>query len=254
MNLTELKARLDGLSPAKVRFVANVVESLSHAPRTVVRQEGTWITGSPEWLEYFGLALSVHHGSTTEPLGLTSFETVFRNACRAVGWEVDPVGSATRRFVDATIWTGEGRERKLSLKSTAAGNLSRSSVHISKLTEAAWIQDKRTAVDRLNATLRLFRDYRAAVDSIVMLRAFRRKRGDIPYCYQLVEIPGTIFDPLQRLGRDDFKADAPALDCSVDGRTVAVVAIDRSDAKITVKKIRLDACTVHAEWIREDFP
>ena len=31
---------------------------------------------------------------------------------------------------------------------------------------------------------------------------------------------------------------------------VAVVAVDRSDAKITVRKILLSACIVHAEWIR----
>ena len=27
--------------------------------------------------------------------------------------------------------------------------------------------------------------------------------------------------------------------------------VDRSDAKITVRSIQLDACTVHAEWARD---
>lgn len=30
----------------------------------------------------------------------------------------------------------------------------------------------------------------------------------------------------------------------------AVVAIDRSDAKITVRRVKLSACIVHAEWDR----
>ncbi len=46
------------------------------------------------------------------------------------------------------------------------------SAHISKLTEAAWIQDVRSARARRQRLLELFRDYRAAVDAIVMLRAF----------------------------------------------------------------------------------
>ena len=85
MNLDELKAELDKLSPIKIAFVAQVVESLSHPPRSDIQAPGTWITGSPDWMEYFGLALSVHHAATTEPLQLTAFETVFRNACAAAG-------------------------------------------------------------------------------------------------------------------------------------------------------------------------
>ena len=34
------------------------------------------------------------------------------------------------------------------------------------------------------------------------------------------------------------------------GWFLAVVAIDRSDAKITVRRVQLAACTVHAEWNR----
>ncbi|MDE0680736.1 MAG: hypothetical protein OXI11_11090 [Gammaproteobacteria bacterium] len=36
----------------------------------------------------------------------------------------------------------------------------------------------------------------------------------------------------------------------VGDQVAAVVAIDRSDAKITVRRIELSACTVHAEWDR----
>ena len=116
----------------------------------------TWITAEADWIEYFGLVVSAHHGHTVEPLGLLSFETGFRSACEAVGWQVDPPGPATQRFGDLTVRTTNGRSRKLSLKSTAARNLSKTSVHISKLTEAAWIQDVRSARDRKTETLKLF--------------------------------------------------------------------------------------------------
>lgn len=224
------------------------MESLANPPSASIRERDTWLTGSEEWIEYFGLALSVHHSATTEPLGLTAFETVFRNACEHLGWPIDRPRSRTRRFVDMTVQPSVGSERRLSLKSTAARNLSKTTLHISKLTEAAWIQDTRTARDRRNRTQELFRQYQAAVTHIVMLRAFRDAPGDVPSLYQLVEVPTSIFDSVQTAPPDVFSRDAPLIDCQVEDTTVAVVAIDRSDAKITVRRVQLSACTVHAEW------
>ena len=89
---------------------------------------------------WFGLTLAGHHGLTIEPLRLVTFEIAFRDACETADWEVDAPGSATQRFVDTTVVAGDGVERKLSLKSTAAQKLSKTTAHISKLTEAAWIQ------------------------------------------------------------------------------------------------------------------
>ena len=226
------------------------MESLANPPNAAIRERGTWLTGAKDWLEYFGLALSVHHSATTEPLGLTTFESVFRNACGHLGWPIDPPGSRTRRFVDLTVRPGTGPERRLSLKSSAARNMSKKTLHISKLTEAAWIQDARTARDRRDRTRELFRQYQSAVTHIVMLRAFREGPDEVPSVYQLVEIPANFFDSIQSAPLDVFARDAPLIECQVGGSTVAVVAIDRSDAKITVRRVRLSACTVHAEWGR----
>ena len=98
MTLDELKARLDSFSPRQIAFVATVVDSLSNPPRADIQQHGTWLTGSANWMEYFGLALSVHHGATTEPLGLTAFETVFRNACQAARMGSRSPGSSDTAF------------------------------------------------------------------------------------------------------------------------------------------------------------
>ncbi|MYA65691.1 MAG: hypothetical protein F4X09_10975 [Gammaproteobacteria bacterium] len=246
VTLPELKARLDTLSPTGIRFVARMVDSLSAPPLAKVNSPASWLPG--EWIEYFGLALSVHHGTTTEPLVQKGFETVFRNACESVSWEVGEHGSETRRFLDLEVSPERGQKLKLSLKSTAAQRLSRTSVHISKLTEAAWIQDMRTARERQSRTLALFQEYMQAVDSIMMLRAFRSEQG-IPSSYQLVEIPSAIFRSLQEAPLSSFNADGPTIDCPYRGIDIAArVSLDRSDAKITVKQISLEACTVHVEW------
>jgi len=243
----DLRASIESLSPMGIRFVRRILDSLSSPLQAEVSD--TWLGQTPGWVEYFGLSISVHHGTTTEPLGLVSFEIAFRNACEAVGWTVDEPGSATQRFVDMTIQTDHGEERKLSLKSTAAQRLSETTAHISKLTEAAWIQDVRSAKTRRDHALDLFRQYRSAVDAIVMLRAFRPDRTAAPIRYQLLEIPTEIFASLEDAPLDAFAADGPTIDCAYqDDPAAARISLDRSDAKITVKQIKLSACTIHAEW------
>lgn len=101
---------------------------------------------------------------------------------------------------------------------------------------------------RRQRTLELFRDYREAVDAIILLRAFRKPNG-IPNRYQLVEISSELFESLEDAPESAFAADGPVIDCAFKGlASAAQVAIDRSDAKITIRRIRLSACTVHAEW------
>ncbi len=247
-DLEALKDQIDGLSSMATRFVVRLIGSLASPPQATVNPQTTWITESADWVEYFSLALSVHHGTTTEPLGLTGFEVVFCSACEAVEWDYEKPASATHRFVDLVVRRDGEPERKLSLKSTAAQRLSRKTAHISKLTEAAWIQDMRNSRERRRRTVELFRDYMEAVDAILMLRAFR-KPNEIPQRYQLVEIPTAVFRSIEAAPLSAFAADGPTVDCSYAGLEVAArVSLDRSDAKVTVKQIALDVCTVHAEW------
>ena len=102
--------------------------------------------------------------------------------------------------------------------------------------------------DRRARVRKLFREYRRAVDAIMMLRAFRKE--GVPNRYQLLEIPTRLFAPVQEAPLAVFQRDAPSINCEIGGKLTAVIAIDRSDAKITVKRIQLSACTVHAEWHR----
>ena len=64
-NIDDLKARIESLSPIGVRFVARLIDSLSSPPRADITS--TWITSNPDWVEYFGLTISVHHSNTVEP-------------------------------------------------------------------------------------------------------------------------------------------------------------------------------------------
>ena len=245
-----LRRKIDGLSPMGVRFVARMVDSLADPPQALrSASRPTWITAEPDWIEYFGLLISAHHGLAVDALGLSSFESAFRDACEIVGWRVDPPASATQRFLDLTVETPDGQRRRLSLKSTAAQNLSNSTADVSKLTEAAWMQDVRSARARRSKTLELFDEYRDAVDAIVMLRAFRVDRQTMPHRYQPLEIPTAIFSSLRELPVAAFSADGPTLDCAFGGDDVAArVLLDRSDGKVTVKQIKLSACDVHEEW------
>ncbi len=243
--LDDLRAKIDRLSPIEVRFVTRFVDSLANPPN--VTRGTSWLNTAPEWVEYFGLVISSHHGTTAEPLMTEGFEVGFRNACQAVDWHLSDPGSATQRFVDLIVVAGDGKLRQISLKTTAARRLSENTFHISKLTEAAWIQDVRSASQRRARTLQLFREYRSAVDAILMLRAFRS--NPLPTRYQLIEMPSAIFESLERAPLTAFAADGPTIDCSYAGNPRAArVSLDRSDAKITIKQIQLSVCTIHATW------
>ena len=50
MTLAELKAKLDTFSPVKIEFVAKVMDSLANPPSAKIREPGTWLTGSEEWI------------------------------------------------------------------------------------------------------------------------------------------------------------------------------------------------------------
>ena len=136
-------------------------------------------------------------------------------------------------------------ERRARLASGRGGGCTVRTVHRCLLVHAQ---------TRLNLTVRALRsdaafgEYQRQVSHIVMLRAFRDDAHSVPSLYQLVEIPTSIFDSIQATSLVVFSSDAPAVPCTVNGETVAVVALDRSDAKVTVRGIRIDACTVHAEW------
>ena len=117
-------------------------------------------------------------------------------------------------------------------------------LHISKLTEAAWIQDCRTAAKRREHTHRLFKEYCSEVDAIVQLRYFQSLQ-----LYELFEIPVSLFSQIMDVGRDHFSADGPTINIPIGKNPPDfTLKLDRSDAKVTIARINKHLCLVHGIW------
>ncbi|HVB05583.1 MAG TPA: hypothetical protein VNF07_04960 [Acidimicrobiales bacterium] len=238
-----LRERIDQLELPEVIVVDRLVSALL-TPVQCTLAAGSWLTATP-WAKAFLARLRAHHALNAEPLSTTAFEAAFNGACEAAGWKVAPAGSATNRFFDTVVALPSGEQRSLSLKATAAKGLRADSLHISKLTEAAWIQDARTQAGRRDKLVALFAEYRRQTDAILVLRCFRE--GSDAYRYELVEVPTALFASVDELGVAEAQLATIPIPTGQDPPD-ARLRIDRSDAKITVTGIRLDRCLVHGSW------
>ena len=120
---------------------------------------------SPRFEKEFRTTLLIHHYFLRAPLARNSFEAAFVRAARTAGHDIRKAPAGQR------FWDVELDGRQISLKSTAAADLRGRSLHISKLCEAAWIQDARSAARREDNAKRLFEEYTTAVDSIIQTAA-----------------------------------------------------------------------------------
>lgn len=239
----ELHEKLDRLDDPEVVVVDRFVDAVL-TPVEQSLADGSWLTIQP-WAEAFLARLRAHHALNAEPLSTSAFEAAFNAACEAAGWKVRPASSATNRFFDTVVASPDAGEVKLSLKATSAKNMSRRTIHISKLTEAAWIQDARTQTGRHEKIVELFRTYREETDSIIVLRCFRE--ADAHLFYELIEIPTGLFASVDDLTVGQAQAATIPIPPGAD-KPDARIRIDRSDAKMTVTGIRIGVCTVHGEW------
>ncbi len=203
-----------------------------------VRMSSDSVWNSDDFENEFRSKLLTHHCFIGSPLFQESFDSAFTAACQNAGHAVEPAPSG-QRFWDVLI---DGR--RISLKSSKSQSLKQATLHISKLTEAAWIQDCRTAVRRRDLTHRLFREYCDEVDAIVQLRYFRS-----PRLYELVEIPVSLFRQVLDLDSRHFRADGPTINIPI-GKDPPdfTLKLDRSDAKITLANISKALCFVHGTW------
>lgn len=186
----------------------------------------------------FRSKLLTHHCFMGSPLFQESFDSAFISACERAGHDVQRAPDG-QRFWDVMI---DGR--KISLKSSKAQSLRDNVLHISKLTEAAWIQDCRTARKRQENTRSLFSEYCDEVDAIVQLRYFVSLHR-----YELVEVPVALFRQVLDVPRAHFSADGPTINIPI-GKDPPdfTLKLDRSDAKITVANINKALCMVHGTW------
>jgi hypothetical protein len=241
-----LHEKIDQLSGSQV----DVVEKFVTAVLTPIYTEPispTWLA-TDDWTEAFTSWLRGYHALSAEPLGRLQFEAAFNHACEAAGWRVEAAESATQRFYDTAIDDKDEIKRRLSLKASSAQDMTANKIHISKLTEGAWIQDARKQIDRRNRIVKLFQDYQDITSSIFILRGFRQ-RDHFQILYELIEIPTSIFDKIVKLTVPHAQAGTISIPAGTNYRNRDfAICIDRSDSKITLTGIRLDICVVHGRW------
>jgi hypothetical protein len=241
-----LHQKIDRLSEGEADVVGAFVDSIL-TPIDSEPLPQTWLT-SPAWTEAFAARLQGYHALSAEPLGTIQFEAAFNHSCGAAGWHVEAARSATQRFFDTTISDGKGTVKRLSLKASSAEGMAASTVHISKLTEGAWIQDARRQVDRRDLIVQLFQDYKNIAAAIFILRGFKDRDG-FQILYELTEIPTSIFDPVSDLSVAEAQKGTINIPSGATARSRHfAIRIDRSDAKITLTGIRLDKCVIHGRW------
>lgn len=189
----------------------------------------------------FRASVSIHHYYLKATLGTNFFEAAFKRAAVAAGHHVQVAPDGCR------FWDVELDGLKLSLKSSAAVSMRESKLHISKLCEAAWIQDVRGAQAREEATKRLFAEYVTLVDSIIQLRYLHKS-----CTYELVQIPSALLGQVAQVPRAKFAPDGPSIGIPV-GQSPPdfTLKLDRSDAKVTLANINKDACRVLGSWTLE---
>lgn len=192
----------------------------------------------PQFAQDFRAAIAIHHYYLRATLGTNFFEAAFKKAAISAGHQVRTAPDGGR------FWDIELDGRKISLKSTAAASLRAGKLHISKLCEAAWIQDVRGAAARESATKGLFAEYVATVDCIIQLRYFRAT-----HTYEMVQIPSDLLRQVADVPRLEFAPDGPTIGIPV-GQEIPdfTLKLDRSDAKITLANINKDVCRVLGVW------
>lgn len=235
---SDLLLAIADLDDAQIADALRIARGLRRPVQEFINPASTVVT--PKFAAEFRARLLSHHATHVKPLGRAEFENVFLAACRAVRRKVEPAPSATTRFWDVKV-----RGKRTSLKTEGAKAMKEDFLHISKLSEAAWIQDVRSAKDRHEHTMELIDDLLSAVEAMFVLRI----RPGTESRYELVEIPIGHFRRIKLLPRTDFSSDAPRIPVRDDqGNTIMKICLDRSDAKVTIADLAKSACVVHATW------
>jgi hypothetical protein len=223
-------------SLAETRRLSEMLIALRTPVKCSICEDSEFLT--EDFVEEFTSRLLAQHVFLGNPLMQESFDTAFFASALVAGFPCEEAPSG-QRFWDLTI-----NGKNISLKTTKAKGLKLETLHISKLTEAAWIQDCRTASARMDHTIELFREYTEKVDSIFQFRYFKPR-----HLYELVEIPTTLLAQIENVPKSSYQAEGPSINIPVGQNPPDfTLKLDRSDAKITLANILKSRCVVHASW------
>lgn len=241
----EVSAELGHLTASQLEWVQGVIDQFDLPHDFTRNPQSDTITDSV--LERLGDALRIHHAFSRQALSKDRFEFAFERALQLSGIDAQLVESRTNRGHDLTI-----AGVPVSLKTEAAQNIKRDSIHVSKwmeLGKGEW---------SLPLLLDLFLEHMDGYERIFTLR--RLQPGPETYEYELVEIPKALMLKaadsdlvVQETSRQNPKPGYGHV--SENGRLLYSLYFDGgTERKLQIKALRKDACIVHANWKFESTP
>jgi type II restriction enzyme len=243
--LKRLFERISELRSDQVERVESLVSALLAPPRMTASGVGF---ADQAFCARFADSLTAHHLASYEPFTKDKFEHAMVRALRLGGHQADlaPRGNPGHDLtVDAERW---------SLKTQAAANIRRDTIHISKFMELGrgrW----ETEADLVGLRDQMLA-HMEAYDRIFSLRCFRSKlsAGSLQYDYELVEIPKALLlrarDGQFRLVETSRQTPKPGY-CTVASNSLLLFNLyfdGGTERKLQIKDLSKAYCSVLATW------
>lgn len=242
-DLEYLLRTIPELVASQVGLLKGIAEALCTPIEVSISQTSDLVTGM--FSSDFSNRLLLHHATTFGLFSKKAFEYAFCASCQADSLNAvlgeNPVFPGADITVDGTGY---------SLKTEASANLNPNYITISKLMEARWIRDCETSSEFLSAVQNHVIGHLGKYERILMLRA--RNEQETSTIYELVEIPMSILMLVGTLTSDDFSPRTRNGGTSVkiihEGDVAFTLRLDGSVEKVTVARLAMEKCTLHATW------
>lgn len=244
--LAELEARIRSASAIEIEWLISILDAIRHPTEEWINPASDIVTRT--FADAFSQRLRLFHAlhDPGEVLTKKAFEFTFKGASYAAGRNAVLVDNSTHAGADAIV---DGV--RFSLKTEAARGIRRETITISKLMESAWTKDCKSINDFLAVMPRVLAHLRQ-YERILVLRAFGRLATSPEVRYELIEIPKELLLQAEYITAADFKPVTKARGTTVavryGGRQAFYLVFDGSDQKITIRRLPVALCTMHASW------
>ncbi|WP_392840205.1 hypothetical protein [Streptomyces sp. LN500] len=249
MTLERLVAQAQFLDSAQLEMLGEMAEALQQPCDVRVDPFSDLVNGA--FSDYFLNRLKIHHATSEEKFKKASFEYAFIAAARYAGVYASKTKSQTFQGADAAV---DGV--RWSLKTEASAKISKTTIVVSKFSEARWIRDCETPSDFVRECVPRFLSHLDEYDRIATLRAFSVGRELVRY--ELIEIPKSLLMCVANLTEWDFtprtrNGGSSALVRDSGGIAFKLV-LDGSVEKVTLSRLPVQHCQSHASWTVSTIP